>query len=59
MNKKGYIDPGTGSAIFGSVWPMILAIFTAIGAFLAKWLWKPIKRFFKRKKDGRTLQKTN
>ena len=38
-----YIDPGTGSAIAGSIWPFILMILGAIGAFFAKWLFKPIK----------------
>ncbi len=38
-----YIDPGTGSAIAGSVWPFILMILTAIGAFFVKWFFKPIK----------------
>lgn len=49
MNKKGYLDPGTGSAIVGSLWPMVLAIFSAIGIFLTKIFWKPIKNIFTKK----------
>ena len=41
-----YIDPGTGSAIAGSIWPLILAFFSAILAFLVKWFWNPIKKTF-------------
>lgn len=38
-----YIDPGTGSAVAGSLWPFILMILGAIGAFFVKWFFKPIK----------------
>ena len=41
-----YVDPGTGAAIIGSIWPLIVAFFSAIGAFLIKIFWKPIKGFF-------------
>lgn len=47
-NVYGYLDPGTGSAIAGSIWPLIVAFFTAIGAFLVKYFWNPIKRLFSR-----------
>jgi hypothetical protein len=43
-----YIDPGTGSAIAGSLWPILLAIFSTVVAFLTKIFWKPIKRTFKK-----------
>ena len=43
MNKKGYIDPGTGGMVVGSVWPMVLLILGAIGGFFVKWFYKPIK----------------
>jgi len=39
-----YIDPGTGSIIISSIWPFILAFFSAIGAFIIKVFWKPIKQ---------------
>lgn len=49
LNKKGYIDPGTGGMIIGgTIWPFIVAIFAAIGAFLAKVFWEPIKKAAKR-----------
>ena len=41
-----YIDPGTGSAMLGSVWPVLVGILSAIGAFLIKYFWDPIKNFF-------------
>jgi len=41
-----YIDPGTGGIIAGSLWPLIVAFFSAIAAFLVKYFWKPIKKFF-------------
>ena len=41
-----YIDPGTGSAVAGSIWPFILMILGAIGAFFVKWLVKPIKKIW-------------
>ena len=53
---NAYLDPGTGGVIIGSIWPLILAFFTAVGAFFVKWFWKPIKGFFLKligKKDNR------
>ncbi len=53
MNKKGYIDPGTGGMLVGSIWPMILTVLAAIGGFFAKWFYKPVKNWllkFKKKK---------
>ena len=47
-NAFAYLDPGTGGVIIGSIWPLIVALFSAIGAFIIKWFWKPIKRAFSR-----------
>tara|TARA_Y100000310_G_C20390729_1_gene672616 strand:+ start:168 stop:401 length:234 start_codon:yes stop_codon:yes gene_type:complete len=41
-----YLDPGTGSAIGGALWPLIIAFFSAIFAFIVKYFWNPIKIFF-------------
>lgn len=41
-----YLDPGTGGAIIGSLWPLIVIIFSTIGAFIVKWFWSPIKKVF-------------
>jgi hypothetical protein len=39
-----YIDPGTvGAVVGGSIWPVIAAAFAAIGAFLIKYFWNPLK----------------
>jgi len=50
-----YINPGTGSAVAGTLWPLIIVFFSTIGAFLIKHFWSPIKRFFskdnKKKKE--------
>lgn len=46
VNSFAYLDPGTGGVIIGSLWPLILTILTAIGAFFVKWFWKPIKNTF-------------
>ena len=40
-----YIDPGTaGTIIGGSIWPIILAVFAAVGGFFIKYFYNPIKR---------------
>jgi|TARA_B100001971_G_C18191762_1_gene539071 uncharacterized membrane protein len=41
-----YLDPGTGSAIGGALWPLIIAFFSAIFAFIVKYFWNPIKKVF-------------
>lgn len=46
MNKRGYIDPGTGGMIVGSIWPLILAVLATIGGFFVKRFYKPIKNVF-------------
>jgi len=38
-----YINPGLGTAMLGAIWPMIVAFFIAVGIFLTKYFWKPIK----------------
>lgn len=45
-NVFAYIDPGTGSVIAGSLWPLIVAFFLAVMAFIVKYFWKPIKKIF-------------
>jgi len=39
-----YLDPGTGRAIIGSLWPLVVAFFLAMGVFLTKYFWNPIKK---------------
>jgi len=53
INKTAYINPGTGAAIIGAVYPILIALCTAVLAFTIKYFWKPIKSFFKKmfKKD--------
>ncbi|MEM3154145.1 MAG: hypothetical protein QW165_01085 [Candidatus Woesearchaeota archaeon] len=43
-SATAYIDPGTGSAVAGSIWPFILMLLGAIGAFFSRWLIKPLKK---------------
>lgn len=42
-----YIDPSTGGVIISSIWPLIVALFAAVGAFFVKWFWRPIKNIFR------------
>ena len=46
MNKKGYIDPGTGSMVAASIWPMIVAGVVFIGGIFVKIFINPIKKGF-------------
>jgi len=39
-----YLNPGLGTAIIGTLWPIIAAFFMAVGLFLIKHFWKPIKK---------------
>ena len=48
---SAYINPGTGSAIAGTLWPLIIIIFSTIGAFLIKNFWNPIKKLFSRNRN--------
>ena len=41
-----YIDPGTGGVLINTIWPLIVAFFTAVGALIAKYFWNPIKKTF-------------
>ena len=48
-----YINPGTGSAVAGTLWPLIIIVFSTIGAFLIKNFWTPIKKLFFRNKNNK------
>ena len=41
-----YLDPGTGVVIGSSLWALVVALFSAVAAFLIKYFWNPIKRGF-------------
>jgi len=43
---SAYVNPGSGAMIIGSVWPLIVAFFSALGALLIKIFWRPIKNKF-------------
>lgn len=45
-NVLAYLDPGTGGVLLSTIWPFIVAFFAAVGAFIVKWFWKPIKKTF-------------
>ena len=45
-NALAYIDPGTGGVFLNTIWPAIIAFFSAIIAFFIKWFWNPIKKLF-------------
>lgn len=45
-NALAYLDPGTGGVILNTIWPFIVAFFSAIGALIIKYFWKPIKKAF-------------
>lgn len=52
---QAYIDPGTGGMIIGgSIWPLLVALFAAIGGFFVKFF-RPIKRGVSRlwRKNGK------
>ena len=48
LNKKGYIDPSTGMVVWNTVWPFVVSICAVIAAFVVRYFWRPIKKFFKR-----------
>ena len=54
-------SPGTGAAIIGSIWPLIIAFFSAIAAFFIKVFWSPIKKalskVFRRKNKKQEKEK--
>ena len=41
-----YLDPGTGGVLLNTIWPLIVAFFSALLVFFIKWFWKPIKSTF-------------
>ena len=41
-----YIDPSTGGVLINTIWPLIVALFAVIGAFIVKYFWNPIKKLF-------------
>lgn len=43
-SASAYLFPVTISQAIGSLWPLILAFFMTICAFLVKIFWKPIKK---------------
>lgn len=43
---SAYLNPGTGSAVASTLWPLIIIVFSTIGAFLVKHFWNPIKKVF-------------
>lgn len=45
----GYIDPGTTTTLIGGgIWPWLLALFSAIGVFVVKFVFKPVKSFIQK-----------
>jgi len=57
QSTSAYIDPGTGGVLFNTVWPFIVALFSAVIAFFVKWFWKPIKKLFVKFKGITTKEK--
>ena len=45
-NALAYLDPSTGGVILNTIWPFIVAFFSAVVAFIIKYFWKPIKKAF-------------
>ena len=43
QNVLAYLNPGLGSLIIGSLWPLIVGGFVVAGAFVVKRFWNPIK----------------
>ena len=41
-----YVDIGTGTAVANSLWPLVVAFFSTVSAFLVKHFWSRIKGFF-------------
>ena len=52
QSALAYIDPGTGGVLFNTIWPFIVAFFSAVIAFFIKWFWNPIKKLFGRSKSA-------
>lgn len=51
QSALAYIDPGTGGIFLNTVWPAIIAFFSAVIAFFIKWFWNPIKKLFGKPKN--------
>jgi hypothetical protein len=53
-----YLDPGTaGAVVGGAIWPMLVAAFAALSAFLLRYFWEPIKRLLaKLKREDKVAQ---
>lgn len=47
-----YIDPGTGGVLFNTIWPFIVAFFSAVIAFFVKWFWNPIRKLLGKHKNS-------
>jgi len=45
-NVFAYLDPSTGGILFNTIWPFLVAFFAAVGAFIVKWFWRPIKNSY-------------
>ena len=52
QSALAYIDPGTGGVVFNTIWPFIVALFSAVVAFFIKWFWNPIKKLFGKPKNA-------
>lgn len=52
QSALAYIDPGTGGVVFNTIWPFIVAFFSAVIAFFVKWFWNPIKKLFGKTKNA-------
>ena len=52
QSALAYIDPGTGGVLLNTIWPFIVAFFSAVIAFLVKWFWNPIKKMFGKPKNS-------
>lgn len=52
QSALAYIDPGTGGVLFNTIWPFIVALFSAVVAFFVKWFWNPIKKIFGKSKNS-------
>ncbi|MFH1850239.1 MAG: hypothetical protein ABH879_08745 [archaeon] len=48
LSAEAYIDPGTGGMIIGTSAPVFGVIAAAVGAFLLKYFWNPIKKLVRK-----------
>ena len=54
---SAYVNPGSGSAIAGTLWPLIVIALSTTGAFIIKHFWNPIKRLFFKCGDNKKEKK--